>query len=47
MNLNIELHLKLSDFRLNLLIVKKYNTCYVSFSSICVFVTQVKENGML
>ena len=35
MNFNIELlQMKCSDFRFNLLIVKKYNTCYVSFSSV-------------
>ena len=42
MNFNIELlQTKCSDFRFNLLIVKKYNTCYVSFSSVAVSVSNL------
>ena len=35
------LQTKCSYFRFNLQIVKKYNTCYVSFSSVCVSVSKL------
>ena len=42
MNFIIELlHTKCYDLRFNLLIVKKYNTYYVSFSSIGVYVSNL------